>query len=216
MNLKIKKFVCNPFQENTFVVSDSTSEAVIIDCGALYPEERTAILDYIAEEHLDIKHLIATHGHIDHHFGDNSIYETFGLQPEVAIADQPLMETLDKQCRMFCGQSLGYEMPPVGKYLDTADIISFGQHRFTIIPTPGHTPGSVFFYCEEENVAFSGDTLFRMSIGRTDFELGDYNAIIRSLASLKTILPPSTTIFPGHGPQTTLAEEIQCNPYLIH
>ena len=104
-------------------------------------------------------------------------------------------------------------MPPVGKYLSDDDLIEFGTHRFTIIPTPGHTPGSVFFYCKEEKIAFSGDTLFRMSIGRTDFELGNYDDIIVSLKSLSGHMPLETTILPGHGPQTTLGEEVQCNPY---
>lgn len=213
MSLKIQRFVCNPFQENCFVVSDDTNEGIVIDCGALYPEERTAVVDYVRKEGITIKHLIATHGHVDHHFGDDTIYSEFGLKPEVSAKDEYLQGKLDEQCRMFCGQSLGYDMPPVGKYLSDDDVIVFGSHRFTIIPTPGHTPGSVFFYCKEEGIAFSGDTLFRMSIGRTDFELGSFDDIVNSLHSLKTLLPLDTIVLPGHGPQTTLKEEVECNPY---
>ena len=213
MSLKIQRFVCNPFQENCFVVSDEINEGIVIDCGALYPEERTAIVDYVEKEGIVLKHLIATHGHVDHHFGDNTIFEKYGLRPEVSAKDEYLQGKLDEQCRTFCGQSLGYEMPPVGKYLTDDDVIEFGNHRFTIIPTPGHTPGSVFFYCKEEGLAFSGDTLFRMSIGRTDFELGNYDDIIVSLHSLKNLMPLDTTILPGHGPQTTLGDEVNCNPY---
>ena len=213
MSLKIQRFVCNPFQENCFVVSDETNEGIVIDCGALYPEERTAITEYVRKEGITLKHLIATHGHVDHHFGDNTIFELYGLKPELSANDEYLQSKLEAQCREFCGQSLGYEMPPVGKYLSDDDVIEFGTHRFTIIPTPGHTPGSVFFYCKEEKIAFSGDTLFRMSIGRTDFELGNYDDIIVSLKSLSSHMPLETTILPGHGPQTTLGEEVQCNPY---
>lgn len=104
-------------------------------------------------------------------------------------------------------------MPPVGKYLADDDVIEFGDHRLTVIPTPGHTPGSVFFYCKEEGVAFSGDTLFRMSIGRTDFELGCFEDIVCSLKSLKDKMPLDTVILPGHGPQTVLKDEVECNPY---
>ena len=213
MSLKIQRFVCNPFQENCFVVSDETNEGVIIDCGALYPEERTAVVDYVHKEGILLKHLIATHGHVDHHFGDNTIFEQFGLRPELSGKDEYLQGKLDEQCRTFCGQPLGYEMPAVGKYLSDDDVIEFGNHRFEIIPTPGHTPGSVFFHCREEKIAFSGDTLFRKSIGRTDFELGDFDEIIVSLKSLKHKLPLDTTILPGHGPQTTLKDEVECNPY---
>ena len=105
-------------------------------------------------------------------------------------------------------------MPSVGKYLADDDVIEFGEHVFTVIPTPGHTPGSVFFYCKEEGIAFSGDTLFRMSIGRTDFELGDFDEIIKSLKSLKDKMPLDTVILPGHGPKTVLKDEVECNPYI--
>ena len=213
MSLKIQRFVCNPFQENCFVVSDETNEGVIIDCGAYFAEERKAIVDYVEKEGIRLKHLLGTHGHVDHHFGDDTIYSKYGLRPEVSAKDEYLQSKLNEQSLTFCGQPLGYEMPPVGKYLSDNDVIEFGSHRFIIIPTPGHTPGSVFFYCKEENIAFSGDTLFRMSIGRTDFELGNYDDIIVSLQSLSNHMPLDTTILPGHGPQTTLSDEVQCNPY---
>ena len=213
MSLKIQRFVCNPFQENCFVVSDETNEGVIIDCGAYFAEERKAIVDYVEKEGIRLKHLLGTHGHVDHHFGDDTIYSKYGLRPEVSAKDEYLQSKLNEQSLTFCGQPLGYEMPPVGKYLSDNDVIEFGSHRFTIIPTPGHTPGSVFFYCKEENIAFSGDTLFRKSIGRTDFELGNYDDIIVSLQSLSNHMPLDTSILPGHGPQTTLSDEVQCNPY---
>ena len=195
------------------MVSDETNEGVIIDCGAYFAEERKAIVDYVEKEGIRLKHLLGTHGHVDHHFGDDTIYSKYGLRPEVSAKDEYLQSKLNEQSLTFCGQPLGYEMPPVGKYLSDNDVIEFGSHRFTIIPTPGHTPGSVFFYCKEENIAFSGDTLFRMSIGRTDFELGNYDDIIVSLQSLSNHMPLDTSILPGHGPQTTLSDEVQCNPY---
>ena len=124
------------------------------------------------------------------------------------------MGKLNKQAVEFCNYDLGYEIPPVGKYLNKDDTITFGNHSFSVIPTPGHTPGSMFLYCEQEHLAFSGDTLFKMSIGRTDFELGSYNDIKTSLQKIAKLLPPDTTILPGHGPKTTLAYEMQYNPYM--
>lgn len=212
--LNIEHFVCNPFQENCYIVSDETQEAVIIDCGAFYPEERKAVVDYIWYNNLKPTHLIATHAHIDHNFGNNTIFSEFGLRPEVCDKDELLMGKLSEQALAFCNYRLDYEMPGVGKYLTENDCILFGNHKFTIIPTPGHTPGSVFFYCEEEGLAFSGDTLFRMSIGRTDFELGSYKDICDSLRNIITILPEDTKILPGHGPCTTIAEEARMNPYM--
>ena len=212
--LKIERFEVNPFQENCYVVSDETGEGIIIDCGAFYEEERRAVVEYVRDNGIELKHLISTHAHIAHNFGNHTIYEQFGLKPEVHAADEPLMVKLAEQALMFCNYRLDYEMPPVGKYLTEADTISFGSHTLSIISTPGHTPGSVFYYCKEEKVAFSGDTLFRMSIGRTDFELGSYNDIMQSLKGLTDKLTYDTTILPGHGPKTTIKAEKESNPYM--
>lgn len=212
--LNIEHFVCNPFQENCYIVSDDTREAVIIDCGAFYQEERKAVVDYIRQRELKPVRLLTTHAHIDHNFGNDTIFNEFGLRPEVSGRDESLMGKLPEQAELFCNFSLNYEMPPVGRYLSETDTIPFGNHEFTIIPTPGHTPGSVFYYCKEERLAFSGDTLFRMSIGRTDFEQGSYIDIYKSLHNIISILPEDTTILPGHGPQTTIEDEKRMNPYM--
>lgn len=212
--LNIKRFVCNPFQENCYIINDESGEGVIIDCGSFFEEERKAVIDYITENKITVRRLLATHAHIDHNFGNNTIFERLGLNPDVHHKDKYLMECLKEQAVSFCNYHLSYDFPPVGMYLKDDDIISFGTHKLSIISTPGHTPGSVFYYCEDENIAFSGDTLFRMSIGRTDFELGSYSDIQNSLAKISAILPKETVVLPGHGPQTTIDEEIKMNPYM--
>ncbi|MCI6074071.1 MAG: MBL fold metallo-hydrolase [Prevotella sp.] len=211
--LNIVRFVCNPIQENTYVMSDETNECVIVDCGAFFPEERKAIVDYIRSNHLVPKHLIATHGHIDHNFGNNTMFEEFGLQPEVHADEAQLMDTLPEQAESFCNITLDYEMPAVGRFLSANDKICFGSHTFTILETPGHTPGSVFYYCKEENVAFSGDTLFHNSVGRTDIPGGSMFLLIQSLRAISQ-LPDETQILPGHGDYTTMGKEQTSNPYL--
>ena len=212
--LNIQKFVCNMIQENCYVVSDETKECIIVDCGAYYEEERRAIVDYIRHNQLTPKHLVATHGHIDHNFGNNTIYEAFGLKPEVEADDEQLINMLPQQAQAIAGVELDYKMPPVGKYLRETDTISFGSHTFTLLHTPGHTPGGVFYYCKEEKVAFSGDTLFRGSCGRTDLEGGNMDDMMKSLKVLSA-LPDDTKVYCGHGPQTTIGFEKQYNPYLI-
>ena len=211
--LNIVRFVCNPIQENTYVMSDETNECVIVDCGAFFPEERKAIVDYIRSNHLVPKHLIATHGHIDHNFGNNTMFEEFGLQPEVHADEAQLMDTLPEQAESFCNITLDYELPAVGRFLSANDKICFGSHTFTILETPGHTPGSVFYYCKEENVAFSGDTLFHNSVGRTDIPGGSMFLLIQSLRAISQ-LPDETQILPGHGDYTTMGKEQTSNPYL--
>lgn len=211
--LNIQRFVCNMFQENCYVASDKTKECVIIDCGAFYEEEKRAIIDYINNNKLIPKHLISTHAHIDHNFGNNAIYTAFGLKPEVCIDDKILMGKLKEQAYAFIGLNYDENIPDVKNYFTDKDTISFGTHKFNILKTPGHTPGSVLFYCANESIAFSGATLFKLSIGRTDFEFGSYEDIIRSLKNIAIQLPAQTAILPGHGEKTTLKEEITYNPY---
>lgn len=212
--LNIKKFVCNMFQENCYVANDETKECVIIDCGALYPEEKEAISRYIKDNGLTPKHLLCTHGHVDHNFGNKFIYEEYGLKPEVCEADACLMDNLAQQAKNFTGMDYANDFPAIGSYLDEEHAVTFGTHRINIINTPGHTPGSVFLYCEDEAVAFSGDTLFRMSVGRTDLGLGDFDALMCSLKKIINVLQPDTTILSGHGIKTTLEFEEYQNPYL--
>ena len=211
--LKIERFICNPIRENTYVVSDETNECVIVDCGAYFPEERKAVVSYIRSNKLTPKHLIATHGHIDHNFGNNTIFDEFGLKVEAHVDEKPLMESLPEQAEKFCHIELEYEMPAVGRYLSASDVIQFGNHTFTILETPGHSPGGVFYYCKEENVAFSGDTLFQHSVGRTDLQGGSMFLLIQSLRMISQ-LPDQTKILPGHGEATTIGEEETSNPYL--
>lgn len=211
--LHIEKFEVNMLQENCYVVSDETRECVIIDCGAFYPEERTAIVNYIKENNLQPVHLLVTHGHLDHNFGNNTILETFGLKPEVSAADESLMKNLKQQAEVFYQMQLDYDFPPVGHFFEENEVIRFGNHQFEIILTPGHSRGSVTFYCVDEKVAFTGDTLFRGSIGRTDFKGGSMFQIINSLRFLAQ-LPDDVKVLPGHGLATSIGEELAHNPYM--
>lgn len=211
--LHIERFQCNMLSENCYVVSDETKECVIIDCGAFYPEERKAITDYITGNGLNPIHLLVTHGHLDHNFGNDTIYQTFGLKPEVAQADEHLMKNLQHQAESFYQMKIDTVFPPIGHFFEDGETIHFGNHELSIIPTPGHSKGSVTFYCEAEGVAFTGDTLFQNSIGRTDFQSGSMFQIINSLRLLAQ-LPDKTKVLPGHGNTTTIGEELAHNPYM--
>ena len=214
--LKIQRFVCNPYQENTYVVSDETQECVIIDCGVYFDDERLSLIEYINSNGLTPKHLLCTHGHFDHCMGNDTVYYEYGLRPEVSKKDEFLMSHMDDQAMYFLGMEYERDTPPIGNYLSPDDIIEFGSHRFKVIATPGHTPGGITFFCEEEKVAFTGDTLFQMSIGRTDFEGGDDEDMRHTLKEVIGKLPADTTIWSGHGPKTTIGAELRMNPYLRH
>lgn len=200
--MEIKTFVCNMLEENCYVVSDETKECVIIDCGAFYGEERDAIVRYIDNNQLKPVHLLATHGHLDHNFGNNTILEHYGLKPEVAEGDRNMMNNYNQQAQKFYGMQLNFELPEAGSVITDNQDITFGNHKLKVIPTPGHSKGSVTFYCKEENVAFTGDTLFQQSIGRTDLHGGSMMQIIQSLRILAQ-LPDETVVKPGHGNDTT-------------
>jgi glyoxylase-like metal-dependent hydrolase (beta-lactamase superfamily II) len=210
----VYRFEVNPLQENCYVVSDDSRECVIIDCGAYYDEESIAIDNYLRKQQLKPVHLLATHGHLDHNFGNAHLFKQYGLKVEICAGDQQLVERLPQQAAALFGMEISDDQPPVGRLLSDGDTITFGHHTLQVITTPGHSHGSCLFYCQEEGVVFSGDTLFRMSIGRTDFPEGSWQQMEQSLAKIAATLPKDTVVYPGHGPKTTIADELQYNPYL--
>lgn len=211
--LRIQTFEVNPLHENCYVINDETKECVIIDCGALTEAEQNTIITYIREEGLKPVHNLGTHGHLDHHFGDAAILSAFNLQPEVAEGDKVLMQHPREAALQMLGMDLNIDLPAGNLKLTGNEEVKFGSHTFKIIRTPGHSPGSVSFYCAEENVLFTGDTLFKGSIGRTDFPGGSMFQIISSLRELAQ-LPDKTIVYPGHGPQTSIGFELAHNPYM--
>lgn len=211
--LRIQTFEVNPLHENCYVINDETKECVIIDCGALTEAEQNTVITYIREEGLKPVHNLGTHGHLDHHFGDAAILSAFNLQPEVAEGDKVLMQHPREAALQMLGMDLNIDLPAGNLKLTENEEVKFGSHIFKIIRTPGHSPGSVSFYCAEENVLFTGDTLFKGSIGRTDFPGGSMFQIISSLRELAQ-LPDKTIVYPGHGPQTSIGFELAHNPYM--
>lgn len=210
----IQRIECNPLQENCYVVSDESKECVIIDCGAYYEEEHEALQHYIDSNQLQPIHLLATHAHLDHNFGAVRLYHRYGLKVEICEEDKELLEHLPEQAKTLFGMTISEERPQVGRLLKDGDTITFGNHTLQVLQTPGHTHGSCLFYCEEEHTAFTGDTLFRMSIGRTDFAEGSWAEMDNSLKNVISKLPKETVVLSGHGPQSIIADELQYNPYL--
>lgn len=211
VSLNIKTFEVNPLQENCYVVSDETNECVIIDCGAFSAEEQQEIVDYIKENNLKPVHLLATHGHFDHNFGDDAMFKAFGLKVELHRGDERLLREMKQQCEAF--GMMSDIVPQIEGFLANNDEVSFGSHKLKCIASPGHTMGGLCYYCEEEKVLFSGDTLFRLSIGRTDLPGGSMFMIINSLRYLCQ-LPDDTRVLTGHGPETSIGYELAHNPYL--
>ncbi len=210
--MKIKRFEFNMFPVNCYVLSDDSNEAVVIDPGCFYEEEKQALKNYINSNGLTVKHLLNTHLHLDHIFGNPFMLQEYGLKAEANKADEFWLEQAPKQSRMF-GFELKEEPVPLGNYICDGDIISFGNIKLEAIHVPGHSPGSLVFYCKEENCMFSGDVLFQGSIGRADLARGNFDELMENICSRLLVLPNDTVVYPGHGARTTIGEEKTENPF---
>lgn len=214
MSVTIKTFEVNPLCENCYVVSDETKEAVIIDCGCSDEYEWEEIKKYINTEGLQVKHLLNTHLHFDHVWGNTFVHRDLDLRPEANYEDLHIYEHMDEQIKSVVGVSIPHPpLPPLGTSLLDGSEVTFGNTTLKVLTTPGHSRGSICFYSETDKVLFSGDTLFCGSCGRTDLEGGSYHDILTSLQRLAT-LPDATKVFCGHGPTTTIEREKQYNLYL--
>ena len=211
--MHIKSFQFNPFQENTYVLSDDTGEAVIIDCGCLSSGEYERLTLYLGAEKLQVKRLLNTHLHLDHSFGNYMAAHALGILPEAHQADEFLIGQLIAQSQVFGIQGIIREQP-LGGYLQEGDVVSFGRTQLEVLHVPGHSPGSICFYCRAENVIFVGDVLFAGSIGRTDLPRGNYAQLITGIQRKLLVLPDETIVYSGHGPTTTIGNERVNNPYL--
>ena len=211
--LQIKKFVFNPFGENTYIIWSETKETAIIDPGMMDDYENSILSQFIATNGLNPTHLLNTHAHIDHMAGNHFIEKTYGLVSEYNSDDNYLAGRLREQAEMF---GLRCHVHAIGKCLHLNDncTIVIGNDKLSVIYVPGHTKGHIAFYAQESNCIFTGDALFRMSIGRTDLPGGNYETLINSITGRLMILPDSTTVYPGHGEITGIGFERENNPYL--
>lgn len=212
--MKIKRFEFNMLPVNCYLAYDNTKEAVIIDPGCLYTEEKEFLRDYIASKGLTVKHQLCTHLHLDHVFGCKFIKETYGLGIEANPADEYWLEQAPHQARAF-----GLTYPEIKKPIETplfdGDIITFGNLQLEAICVPGHSPGSLAFYCREKRVLFSGDVLFQGSIGRADLQGGNFEELKENICNRLFTLPDDVAVYPGHGPSTTIGYEKRNNPFFI-
>jgi len=212
--MKVKIFEFNPIRENTYIAYDDTKECVIIDPGCFFQEEKALLLDFILDNDLVVKHLLNTHLHFDHVFGNNFISERFGLAPEANKKDEFLLEKFPEQLRMFGFNDEAGKIPKIGKYLNENDVVTFGNQRMVVLEVPGHSPGSIVFYNQDAGCVFVGDALFRGSVGRTDLEGGNHQQLIDGIKEKLLTMPGDTIVYSGHGPLTTIREEMKSNFYL--
>lgn len=197
--MHIQSFVFGLFGTNTYVVSYK-DRVFIIDpaCSSQYEQQQLyAAVNPLLQSGAQLT-VLATHGHLDHLWGAKWVCEQWHTEVMMHEADIPFAQAMQEQYDLF-RISRPVEPFPIRSLEET-------ESPFEILHTPGHTPGSVCFYCSEEQVLFSGDTLFRSGYGRTDLPGGDYYQLITSLRKLFT-LPPDTRVYPGHDAPTTIYAE---------
>lgn len=205
--LNITKIVVGDFDTNCYVVRTKALDALIIDPGA----DAGAISKIVSHCRLTVRAYLITHGHTDHISALTPLWEQ--IQAPIAMPALDIKWAFSSANQMLPYFSVPRRPENIERILKGGEKWEENDFRYEVIATPGHSPGSVCFYFPDENILFSGDTLFQDSVGRTDLPGGDRKQLTRSLQILAT-LPPDTKVYPGHGPGTTIAREIECNPFL--
>ena len=210
--IELKMFTFNPVQENTYVLWNEKKNAIIIDPGCYFTAEMEALQNFLTVNDLKPEKIIATHCHFDHVFGLKWAAKTFGVEVFMhPIAEKELQ--FAPVAAMNWGFGISLFTGPF-QYLDHGDIIQFGDDALKVLHTPGHSPGSICFYCQQQNFIIDGDVLFLQSIGRTDFQGSNHRQLLQSIKEQLFVLPDETVVYPGHGPHTTIGNEKKYNPYL--
>ena len=195
-------------QVNCYIIGDEeTKEAVVIDPGG----DEDEILDVLKNHKLNLKYIIDTHGHFDHVDANQPLKDVTGAQIAIHEADARMLDQPSNEAMFFTGNRLRLSKADI--LLKEDDIISFGKYRLKVLHTPGHTPGGISLVMEGHTYVYVGDLLFNGSIGRTDFPGGSYDNLIAAVRTKIFPLGDNYTVYPGHGPVTTIGHEKKYNPF---
>lgn len=209
----IKVLTFNAVQENTYVLYNEHKECIIIDPGCYSDEEKEALKSFIDKNELQPKMLINTHCHLDHVFGNKFIAEAYRLTLQIHKNEESVLQMAPSSGLMFNLPFDNYKGELI--FLKEGDVVSLGEDSLQVIEAPGHSSGSICFYCEKQKFIIGGDVLFYQSIGRTDLPGGSHEGLIKNIKEKLFVLPQDVKVYPGHGPATTIGDEIKYNPYLI-
>jgi len=210
--ITVQFFTFSPVSENTYILYNDVGEAIVFDPGCYFQEEKQKLETYINAKQLQVVQLINTHCHLDHVFGNKWLAEKYGLELFIHPNEEMVLNFAPQSGKMWGLPFDNY----TGKlhFLNDGDIVKLGQDQLKVLLAPGHSPGSICFYCEEQKFVIGGDVLFRESIGRTDLPGGDHNTLLNSIREKLFVLPDDVTVYPGHGTPTTIGHEKKFNPFL--
>jgi hydroxyacylglutathione hydrolase len=214
MSIIVHSFTFNPFQENTFILSDRNGNCVIIDPGCYERHEQQELLNYISSHGLKPLALLSTHSHIDHVLGNSFVMRNFEINHYMHIDDILTMRSVESYAHVY-GFNAYEPSPEPSHILQGDETINFGEIELKVLSTPGHAPGHVVYYCEKEKFVLNGDVLFKGSFGRVDLPGGDLEVLKASIFNVMFSLPDETVVYCGHGPKTTIGEE-RTNNYILN
>ena len=212
--MNVTRFPVNPFVECTYLLwICEGGDAVLVDPGMMRDDERKMIDDFITMHYLNVKYVLLTHIHIDHVTSAKWASEKYGAIIAGCEHEERYGAFLPQQAEHF-RLKIDIEPLKLDKYLKDKDVISIGDEEIKVLYTPGHSSGSLSFYVPMSSIVLTGDALFAGSIGRTDLPGGDFDTLISSIRMKLFTLPSDTMVYPGHGPATTIGDEMRYNPYL--
>jgi len=210
INMNIEKLTVGFLIENCYVISSKDNhEAMVVDPG----DEANKIIQFLKAKNLTLSKILLTHGHIDHIGACSQLYQAF--QPEIFLHqnEYSLYQRVNDQAKLFGLPEL--DVPETVTFINEKDKIPFAGQFFEVIYTPGHTQGSICYHSVKEHILFTGDTLFKESIGRTDLPGSIPDIIIPSIKKKLLTLADKTVIYPGHMGKSTIGSEKQRNPFLM-
>lgn len=209
--MKIFRGVFSPIEVNTYILTGNDTECIIVDCGCYGEEEEKRLEEMLASRGLKPVMLLDTHCHLDHVFGNRFMLERYGLRPWFHEGDKKNYLNAPKMSLMF-GISMALPPEPEG-YLRDGQVITAAGLTLQVIHVPGHSPGGIAFHSDLANIILTGDALFAGSIGRSDLPGGDHEQLMENIRTRLFTLPPETVVYPGHGPDTTIGEQMASNPF---
>ena len=212
--MNVHKITYNPFQENTYIVSDDKNNCVIIDPGCYFREEKEHLLNFIQQQNFKPLALLNTHAHIDHIMGNAFVKEKFNVDLYLHKDDLFLLKGASQSAHLY-GLNEFIASPEPDQWLEDKQTIQFGDITFDVILGPGHAPGHLAFYSASEKFVINGDILFKGSYGRYDLPGGDFSTLKKTITEKMFALPEDTLVYTGHGPETTIGEEKRTNPILL-
>ena len=209
---QIKCFVFNHIEVNTYLVYDETLSCVVIDPGMETAEENEVFTSFINRNNLKIKAVLLTHTHIDHISGLRCLYDLYKTPVYLHEDAKKILHQAEIYASVMGFETGNLEDIPVTT-IDHGGIITFGQSQIEALFVPGHAAGSLCFCLHSDKAVFSGDALFNRSTGRTDLPSGNFQQLLDNLRTKVLSLPDDYTVFPGHGPETTIGYEKEHNPF---